>query len=760
MSPRCMLSVVFLHVWRGRALSLIAFLITLLAPLAALADDNPYHDPELCVRGGQVVTIDGKLFTKININLHLEREDPKRCGLRTAYPMYPILGDSGKPLSQQEWLRSVYAANQGSHPTVLRGCVPTKAAPADATEEEKAYCPRGVTNYMDVPTNGGWIAWILIPRQPVSTWGEKQTAAAKAACAEATTPEAKKACQDAGYQASTTSAQTPAPVIADTTKFSKELDAKIADLQTKLAESEKTLGETKERLAEAGRSNFRLSFYGFLVSAAFIIGVIRNWRLKKKLETTEKSLAATKQDLQAVQDELRKSQDDLQKAQKSQGTVPPNVAKLQTQLAEVDKKHKELVTEYDQAKTKWQTELAEANRQKDEAVRQREEANQKSSIEVTGLRDELGRKNREVQYNERLVAQLEGQVGGFRYRIKELENQQAANDNEFIALLAEKDQTIAALRDRVNDLQDQLKAENDNAAQATTPPTETPPPTTETTTPPTTVTSEPAITLRGFPAVTPPADQGQPQSTQQRDLQSEADAFRNGMPEIIFLLGGDPRVMVDAEPEAIMIRAIELASDKNAKVVEVESSLKDARDQRKTAEDRVSAHERTISQLSEQIDHESQAKAQAISREIVLQEVVDGFQDKATEPEKKALEALFKAARLEQEVATLQFSVHRAETKQQVAERECDQAIGAFHQLNLLYTLSQAALQKAVSGSDCLVSPEVQARDSWAGPEAVTTPRMVAVPFVKFEPSPHPKTIPMPPPKPEPEPEKSGQGNG
>ncbi|MDD5726533.1 MAG: hypothetical protein PHC53_03970 [Patescibacteria group bacterium] len=785
MSPRCMLSVVFLHVWRGRALSLIAFLLTLLAPLAALADDNPYHDPDLCIRGGQNVTVDGKMYTKININGHLEQENPRQCSLRTAHPMYPILGDSGKPLGQQEWLRSVYAANQGTHPTVLRKCVPNSSPSPNATAEELAECPHSFINYMDVPSNG-WIAWILIPRQPVSTWGEKQTSAAKSACSEATSDEAKKNCQIAGFG----QAEKGQPLVIKTPTFQDELNLRLMAVEVSLFEGSLSLALTQNTMI--GEHNRKVAYVWLAVAVLLAIAL------------TVVSLAAAST-IRSLIKQLKEARQ--QKTLPTGATLSLQNKRLQEELEKANQTIHRLSSvdhglELDLLRQQHNAELAEVNRQKGK--------------EITGLREELSRKNREVQNNDHLAAQFEGQAAGFQYRarelvvygeelqtqngelvaklkgqaagfqyrIKELENKQAANDNEFIALLAEKDQTIAAIMSRVEELQAQLKAANDNAAQATPPTTVTTPPTTETITPPTTETEQPATTQRGFPAVTPPADPGQPQPTQQRDLQSEADAFKSGMPEIIFLLGGDPQVLVDAEPEAIMIRAIELASDKNAKVVGLESSLKDARDQRKTAEEQVSAHKRTIGQLNVQVEQETQAKVQAISREIVLQEVVDGFQDKATEPEKKVLEALFKAAQLGQDVATLQFSVHKAETGQQVAERERDQATGACYQLNLLYMFSQIALQKAVSGSDCV--PGVQASESWAGPEAVTVPKRATLspqvehstviskdqldqgqagqqavtPFVRVEPSPHPRTIPMPPPRPEPEPEKSGQGNG
>lgn len=107
------------------------------------------------------------------------------------------------------------------------------------------------------------------------------------------------------------------------------------------------------------------------------------------------------------------------------------------------------------------------------------------------------------------------------------------------------------------------------------------------------------------------------------------------MPELILVLGGDLQVLEDAEPEATMILAINLVTEKSGRIDELDMLLADAREQRSTAEKQVSAHERTISQLSEQLEREGRAKVHAIARETALQQVIDGFQDKATDPEKK-----------------------------------------------------------------------------------------------------------------------------
>ncbi|MDD5726531.1 MAG: hypothetical protein PHC53_03960, partial [Patescibacteria group bacterium] len=116
--------------------------------------------------------------------------------------MFPVLGDNGQPLSENEWLRSVYAANQGKSPAVRRGCVPTfnHQPPEDATEEEKKICADGVVNYFGIESQGGRV-YIHIPTTRMYTYFEQQALAASKACSVLgripnPTDQVKKALED------------------------------------------------------------------------------------------------------------------------------------------------------------------------------------------------------------------------------------------------------------------------------------------------------------------------------------------------------------------------------------------------------------------------------------------------------------------------------------------------------------------------------------------------------------------------------------
>ncbi|MFA6406429.1 MAG: hypothetical protein WCW34_02815 [Patescibacteria group bacterium] len=574
MSPRCMLSVLLSHVRRGRVIPLVAFLITLLVSFKALADDNPYKSSEACFTTVKTEVVEGKTYSLVTFDKDLLHDHPRACDLRTAYNRFPIRDSAGKLLSVNEWERSIFAANQGSHPTVLRGCVPDKQAPAYATDEEKASCPRGKYHYYPVPSNG-WKVYIRMPQEQRVTWAEIQATAAKVACAGAQSPEAKKACQDAGY--ATVSDQATA-ANDKAAKLAKEFESKLAELQKKLADAEKTLGETKEQLARTKRDNFWLAFYGSLISVAFIFEVIRNWRLKKRLEVVEKN--------------LKTARENLEKALKSQGTVPPNVARMQTQLAEVDKKNKELVAEHEAAKTQWQAALAEANRQKDEAVTQRDKANedpQKANGEITGLRDELRRKNQEVQFHERRWAQFEGQVAGFQRRVLDLEEQLAvANDNasaarnrELESQVAERDSVITSLRGENARLAEQLRVANDNAQAGNAPPsTETAPPSTETS------------------PQTAPDEQAEKQFVFVRPW-SDPDSL---LLTLVEKLGGDAKVVLaSGDPDAIMFQLVILAEVQKGKLDELSVELESANSAKSRAEDRVIARETKIGERDQEL---------------------------------------------------------------------------------------------------------------------------------------------------------------
>jgi len=191
---------------RRRALSFLALLSTLMVMLvgypawaqtpvpsrehAKSTECIRVHDPDLHFVDEE--TKAEKHFAVVSFS-----KDAPNCGIRNAYRMFPILDEDGKPLSIQDWLRSVYAANQeGKHPTMRRGCDPRSPATADATIEEQKYCAGHYVNYFGIESNG-WRAIINIPRTRWYTFFEQQAAVAANACTELEkipnpTPEATK----------------------------------------------------------------------------------------------------------------------------------------------------------------------------------------------------------------------------------------------------------------------------------------------------------------------------------------------------------------------------------------------------------------------------------------------------------------------------------------------------------------------------------------------------------------------------------------
>ncbi len=477
-------------------MSLITLLATLLVSWAASADDSPYHDPELCVRGGQTVTVEGRQYARININAHLEQSDPRKCSLRSAYPMYPIY-ESGKPLGQQEWLRSVYAANQGPHPTVLRRCVPNSSPAPSATAEELAECPHSFINYMDVPSNG-WIAWILIPRQPVATWAEKQTAAAKTSCSEATSEQARRACQEAGYGQSE-KPQSPIVVIAPA--FESQLNAALDKLSRKFSEGSLRVAVSQSKMAAdyyriVGNRWFVLSL---LIAIAFLVeGALTSLKIRSlKRELREARHQKTMPTGATLQLQNNRLQEELKKANQ---TIK--------QLQSVDHKlDKELLEQQHNA------ELLEANRgwqeKFDEAAAVYNRRLEVVSNEITERNSDIAERDNVIVAKDKTIASQEGQIAACQFKLNEVrynsdstiglltdelkkvqdklvlfESGQAMNktalETKHSAALAERDAVIADLRYEILQLKDQLRAANDNAATPQAPSTVTTPPSTAT----------------------------------------------------------------------------------------------------------------------------------------------------------------------------------------------------------------------------------------------------------------------------------------
>ncbi|MHB8830950.1 MAG: hypothetical protein ACYC44_02460, partial [Patescibacteria group bacterium] len=202
MNSRCMLFILCSSVWR-RASTFVALLISsivlLLASRAQAALPMPGPKPvQQCINVyDKDLEIGDQHFAVITISAGVPN-----CQLRKAYRMFPVLGDNGQPLNENEWLRSVYAANQGKSPAVRRGCVPTfnHQPPEDATEEEKKICADGVVNYFGIESQGGRV-YIHIPTTRMYTYFEQQALAASKACSVLgripnPTDQVKKALED------------------------------------------------------------------------------------------------------------------------------------------------------------------------------------------------------------------------------------------------------------------------------------------------------------------------------------------------------------------------------------------------------------------------------------------------------------------------------------------------------------------------------------------------------------------------------------
>ncbi|MFA6100201.1 MAG: hypothetical protein WC750_05025 [Patescibacteria group bacterium] len=160
---------------------LTSLVILLLASRAqaALPTSGSSAPSQECIRVyDKDLEVDGQHSAVITISA-----DVPNCQLRKAFRMFPILGDDKNQLSENDWLRSVYAVNQGKHPTVKRGCVPTgnHQPPADANEEERKICADGVVNYYGLESKGGR-AYIHIPTTRMYTFFEQQALAASKAC--------------------------------------------------------------------------------------------------------------------------------------------------------------------------------------------------------------------------------------------------------------------------------------------------------------------------------------------------------------------------------------------------------------------------------------------------------------------------------------------------------------------------------------------------------------------------------------------------
>ncbi|MFA6161691.1 MAG: hypothetical protein WC766_06025 [Patescibacteria group bacterium] len=304
------LSVLYSIVGRRGALSLVTLLVTLLVALTAQtarADDNPYASEACVTTINPDKVIGDKHFSVITINKRLAHESPKTCSLRTAHQIHPIVVD-GKQLDVESWLRSVYAANQSEHPTVLCRCVSRSGKVSQCSTGTDSFCSDGtVANIMGVPSNG-WKAYILIPSTLMLTQEQRNIAAAKAACAEASGASAINACREAGLLL-----QTPGPAVpyvSDAEIFKKEMEAskaKVAEMTTRLAQMDEQLVETQKALA-AARSDANSWLLGVVIEAIAyaVLNLVLAWYIwtKRKLAKELKKERAANEELNRANLEL------------------------------------------------------------------------------------------------------------------------------------------------------------------------------------------------------------------------------------------------------------------------------------------------------------------------------------------------------------------------------------------------------------------------------------------------------------------------
>lgn len=367
----------------------IVMLVILLVSAKAWAQEvaEPHTCDKPCVVLDGNAEIDGKHYALATITSYKGCAHEKRCELRDAYHQFPILGADGERLSMQEWLRSVYAANQDLRRTVLRGCVTThnKKPPLYADEVERAFCPTGVVNYFAVPSNG-WRAPIKIPRQVTMTNEQRIIEVAQIACAALSTMKgsnqadaALKRCNQnsglIGQGVIISPSQDEPKSFSDTEvhnspKESSESSAYNLGLESRLREAQSLAHGLRLKEYQASQAFERErnhKTFWFMVTGIIFLATIFLFYLL--VRTTKAS---------------RKLRDQLQKEQ-SQPTLPPNnqrIRELEEALEKADRR-------FDRQVEKDRKEIEELG-----ATAKKKLDEQK--LEVAGLREELARKNREL----------------------------------------------------------------------------------------------------------------------------------------------------------------------------------------------------------------------------------------------------------------------------------------------------------------------------------------------------------------------------
>lgn len=360
----------------------IVMLVILLVSAKAWAQEvteQPHTCDKPCVRVlDSDAEIEGKHYALITITSYKGCAHERHCELRNAYHQFPILGADGQRLSMQDWLRSVYAANQEPRRTVLRGCVTThdKQPPWFADQAEKAFCKTGVANYFAVPSNG-WRVPIRIPQQPVLSAEQVAIKTAQSACqalsAEPTDKnvEARQECDRnktvLGLSSVASEPIARPPTVPD--EPDQVADNGVGELEERnrqLASVADGLRLKEQQSSQALARERNHKTFWFL--ATVIILLVTAFSLYLLATTTKAS---------------RKLRDRLQK-ERNQPTLPPNnrIRESEEALEKAERRFNRQV-EKDRQEI---NELATASKKKlDE-----------QKLEAVGLREELARKNREL----------------------------------------------------------------------------------------------------------------------------------------------------------------------------------------------------------------------------------------------------------------------------------------------------------------------------------------------------------------------------
>lgn len=486
------MSVFAAHVWRKGVLPLVAFLALTFVSLAAMAQEHPYQASPNCLTVlERDREIDGNHYAVITFS-----KDAENCELRNAYKLFPLEKD-GKRLTMQEWMNQTYHANRKIAESTKRlsmvgkGCVITydRKPPSFALEEEKGagWCPNGVMNYYAVPSNG-WKAPVYIPLQFKKSEFAVQKDAAKAACPEAKSAEAIKACKEAGFATGTESAKTDQPPAQPTPPKQDLTPAQAVELEmlrTENAAARSKMAKLEQQLkAEMDWATFVEVFSASLF--AFLVFVIvwqarRHAATKKQLQTERRANTLPPGGLQRRFENLKKdSVEELANRIEENKRLQANLERANSQLATATGERDKAVKAIEEKKGEIAS-LREELRSRNLQLETLKRSSLPDSEKIDAMRTEM-----QQDFEERIIEQA-NQLGESHKAELERQAAQAADVLKKVQLkassdVAEKDAAIGKLRRRIEELegvqsglrkeiaklQEELKAANDNAVKTQT----------------------------------------------------------------------------------------------------------------------------------------------------------------------------------------------------------------------------------------------------------------------------------------------------